>query len=69
MLSRLEVRHSVPLLSERLLGATDWLKQFANSNVGYFASSAGACAALVAAAKRPDAVEAIVSCSGYLYQF
>ena len=60
------LRHSIPLLSERLLGATDWLKQFANLNVGYFASSAGACAALVAAAKRPDAVGAIVSCSGYL---
>ncbi|MGF1478561.1 MAG: dienelactone hydrolase family protein [Cyanophyceae cyanobacterium] len=62
------LRHSTALLSERLLVATDWLKQFwsAPIKVGYFASSAGACAALAAAAKRPDAVAALVSCSGYL---
>jgi putative phosphoribosyl transferase len=51
----------------RLAGATDWLAQepdTQNLRVGYFGASTGAGAALVAAAKRPEAVGAVVSRGG-----
>jgi pimeloyl-ACP methyl ester carboxylesterase len=61
------LRFDIGLLAERLVGATDWLKQYADTRrlpIGYFGASTGAAAALVAAAERPDAVRAIVSRGG-----
>jgi putative phosphoribosyl transferase len=61
------LRFDVPLLAERLIGATDWLGQAtetADFRIGYFGASTGAAAALVAAAERPDTVGAIVSRGG-----
>jgi putative phosphoribosyl transferase len=61
------LRFDIGLLADRLAGATDWLAQepdTQNLRVGYFGASTGAGAALVAAAKRPDAVGAVVSRGG-----
>jgi putative phosphoribosyl transferase len=61
------LRFDIGLLSERLIGATDWLKRESdtqNLHVGYFGASTGAGAALVAAAERPEEVGAIVSRGG-----
>jgi pimeloyl-ACP methyl ester carboxylesterase len=61
------LRFDIPLLAERLVGATDWLGQeleTANFRIGYFGASTGAAAALVAAAQRPDRVGAVVSRGG-----
>jgi putative phosphoribosyl transferase len=60
------LRFDIGLLAERLVGATDWLAQKANTQdlrVGYFGASTGAGAALVAAVERPE-VGAIVSRGG-----
>jgi putative phosphoribosyl transferase len=65
-LSTRRFRFDIGLLAERLVGATDWLAQEANTRdlrVGYFGASTGAGAALVAAAERPG-VGAIVSRGG-----
>lgn len=65
-LSTRRLRFDIGLLAERLVGATDWLAQEANTRdlrVGYFGASTGAGAALVAAAERPG-VGAIVSRGG-----
>jgi pimeloyl-ACP methyl ester carboxylesterase len=54
----------IPLLAERLAGATDWaVAEAPGLPVGYFGASTGAAAALVAAAARGD-VGAIVSRGG-----
>ncbi len=61
------LRFDIGLLADRLAGATDWLAQEPDTQdlrVGYFGASTGAGAALVAAAKRPDAVGAVVSRGG-----
>lgn len=61
------LRFDIGLLAERLIGATDWLGQQPDTRdlgVGYFGSSTGGGAALVAAAERPDAVGAVVSRGG-----
>jgi pimeloyl-ACP methyl ester carboxylesterase len=61
------LRFDIELLAERLVGATDWLSQnldTRNLRVSYFGASTGAAAALVAAARRPDRVGAIVSRGG-----
>jgi len=61
------LRFNIPLLAERLVGASDWLGQeleTANFRIGYFGASTGAAAALVAAAQRPDRVGAVVSRGG-----
>lgn len=61
------LRFDIGLLSERLLGATDWLTQFPDAKhlrIGYFGASTGAAAALAAAALRPDVLDAIVSRGG-----
>ena len=59
------LRFDIPLLSQRLIETTDWfLKNFKNTNMGYFGASTGAAAALVAAAERPDVVKAVVSRGG-----
>jgi len=61
-----ELRFDIPLLAERLLGATRWVEGADNLRdlrVGYFGASTGAAAALVAAADSPR-VGAIVSRGG-----
>jgi putative phosphoribosyl transferase len=62
-----EYRFDIPLLADRLLAATDWaakVPSIANMAVGYFGASTGAAAALVAAAKRPQRISAVVSRGG-----
>jgi pimeloyl-ACP methyl ester carboxylesterase len=62
-------RFDIELLSERLVGATDWLTQSVDTShlrIGYLGASTGAAAALVAAALRADAIGAIVSRGGRL---
>lgn len=61
------LRFDIELLSDRLVGATDWLTQNADTrhvSIGYFGASTGGGAALVAAAKRPNFVRAVVSRGG-----
>jgi dienelactone hydrolase len=60
------LRFDIPLLAQRLVGATDWLveqPERARLAVGYFGASTGAAAALIAAAERPEA-RAVVSRGG-----
>ena len=62
-----ELRFNIPILADRLVAATDWVRQQRNLStlrLGYFGASTGAAAALVAAAQRPDVIEAIVSRGG-----
>jgi dienelactone hydrolase len=62
-----EHRFNIGLLAERLVHATKWAKQqeqTRNLQVGYFGSSTGAAAALVAAAEIPQDVGAVVSRGG-----
>jgi dienelactone hydrolase len=59
----------VALLAGRVVAATDWLVAeglLPSPQLGYFGASTGAAAALVAAAKRPATVGAIVSRGGRL---
>lgn len=61
-----ETRFDIGLLIDRLLAATDWLRDrpdTADLRLGYFGSSTGAAAALRAAAERED-VDAVVSRGG-----
>jgi dienelactone hydrolase len=61
------LRFDIPLLADRLAGATDWLLTQSDTReflIGYFGASTGAAAALVAATQRPAAVRAIVSRGG-----
>ncbi len=62
-----EFRFNIDLLAERLIYATEYLKKnhkTQNLKVGYFGASTGAAAALIAAAKHPNWVEAVVSRGG-----
>src|SRR5436309_2125976 len=57
----------IALLAERLQAAADWLASQPEGRglrLGYFGASTGAGAALVAAARRPDSVGAVVSRGG-----
>jgi putative phosphoribosyl transferase len=61
------LRFNIPLLAERLVEVTQWaLDKVATRdiNVGYFGSSTGAAAAIVAAAELGDTVSAVVSRGG-----
>jgi len=61
------LRFDIPLLAERLIGATDWLQEQPGTRllrIGCFGASTGAAAALMAAAERPDAIGAVVSRGG-----
>jgi dienelactone hydrolase len=61
------LRFDIGFLAERLVAATDWLQETAETRplaVGYFGASTGAGAALVAAAERPQVVRAVVSRGG-----
>lgn len=63
------LRFDIGLLSERLVGAIDWLgahEATADLPIGLFGASTGGAAALMAAAARPDAVAAVVSRGGRL---
>jgi putative phosphoribosyl transferase len=62
-----EHRFNIRLLAERLVHATRWAKQrddTRNLEIGYFGSSTGGGAALVAAAESPQNVGAVVSRGG-----
>jgi dienelactone hydrolase len=62
-----ELRFDIPMLAERLVGAAEWLKKnpkTMNLQIGCFGSSTGAAAALIAAAKLPNDVKAVVSRGG-----
>jgi putative phosphoribosyl transferase len=60
------LRFDIPLLAERLVGATDWLRDqdVGELPLGYFGASTGAAAALIAAAERAERVGAVVSRGG-----
>jgi dienelactone hydrolase len=61
------LRFNIDLLATRLIQAVDWLSEDAATarlRIGCFGASTGAAAALVAAARRPDNVRAVVSRGG-----
>ncbi len=68
------LRFDIGLLAERLVGATRWVEEMSDSlrneigaqrlRPGYFGSSTGAAAALVAAARLGESIGAIVSRGG-----
>lgn len=62
-----ENRFDIPLLTDRLVGVTEWLwsrEDTRDLTVGYFGSSTGAAAALRAAARLGEDVHAVVSRGG-----
>src|SRR5881392_3613632 len=62
-----ELRFDIHLLAERLVHATKWAKeqeQTRDLGIGYFGSSTGGAAALVAAVEVPKDVGAVVSRGG-----
>lgn len=66
-MSTAEYRFNIGLLAERLIAATEWLKRdpsTQNMAFGYFGASTGAAAALIAAAKLPNDIKAVVSRGG-----
>jgi len=61
------LRFDIGLLAERVVGITDWLAvqpQATGHTLGVFGASTGAAAALLAAARRPKLVKAVVSRGG-----
>ena len=62
-----EFRFDIDLLAKRLVLITDWLLKDPRTQslaIGYFGASTGAAAALIAAAQRGQAVNAVVSRGG-----
>jgi putative phosphoribosyl transferase len=62
-----EHRFNIGLLAERLVAATKWARQQEETrdlHIGYFGSSTGGAAALVAAAELPQDIGAVVSRGG-----
>lgn len=62
-----EFRFDIELLAKRLILATEWIEQNKETKdfkKGYFGASTGAAAALIAAAKLPDHISAVVSRGG-----
>jgi dienelactone hydrolase len=62
-----QLRFDIPFLANRLVVITHWLReqpQLSGLKLGYFGASTGAGAALVAAAKLPRIVRAVVSRGG-----
>jgi pimeloyl-ACP methyl ester carboxylesterase len=60
-------RFNIPLLADRLVGATDWLAEYKDTRdlgIGYFGASTGGGAALVASVSRAARVGAVVSRGG-----
>ena len=63
----LHLRFDIPLLAGRLTETIDWMReqqQTSDLPIGLFGASTGAAAALIAAARRPDIVRAVVSRGG-----
>jgi putative phosphoribosyl transferase len=61
------LRFDIEFLANRLEAATDWLVNTAETRalkIGYFGASTGAAAALVAAANKPEHIDAVVSRGG-----
>jgi putative phosphoribosyl transferase len=62
-----EFRFAIPLLGDRVVAALDWAQLNPPTSLlplGLFGASTGAAAALIAAAKRPAAVGAVISRGG-----
>jgi putative phosphoribosyl transferase len=62
-----QFRFDIDLLAKRLAATTDWLRRqspTAHLRIGYFGASTGAAAALIAAALRPQMIDAVVSRGG-----
>lgn len=62
-----EFRFDINLLAQRLINATEWVEknpELKDMTIGYFGSSTGAAAALVAEAKHKKRIRAIVSRGG-----
>jgi putative phosphoribosyl transferase len=62
-----ETRFNIPLLTQRLIMATEWLSkqsQTKDLGLGYFGASTGAAAALMAAAELGPAIRCVVSRGG-----
>lgn len=60
-----ENRFNIPMLAERLKLVTNWFfENFKDKNVGYFGSSTGAAAALIAAGDLGNKIRAVVSRGG-----
>ena len=62
-----EYRFDIPLLADRLMHATHWLDSqpgVRDLGIGYFGASTGSAAALIAAAKLGDRINAVVSRGG-----
>jgi putative phosphoribosyl transferase len=60
-------RFDIEMLADRVAGTVDWLADnpvTGNLRIGLFGASTGAAAALVAAARRPNLVHAVVSRGG-----
>src|SRR5690606_26053631 len=61
------VRFDIDLLARRLVGAVDWVRLEPAARglpIGLFGASTGAAAALIAAARRPAVIGAVVSRGG-----
>ncbi len=61
------LRFNIPFLAERLMKATNWISHHQETQaltIGYFGSSTGSAAALIAAADLGEKVSAIVSRGG-----
>ncbi|PIS00698.1 MAG: hypothetical protein COT84_06240 [Chlamydiae bacterium CG10_big_fil_rev_8_21_14_0_10_35_9] len=62
-----ETRFNIDLLTERVIAIIKWLKQHKDTStmsLGLFGSSTGAAAALMAAARQPEDIQAVVSRGG-----
>jgi pimeloyl-ACP methyl ester carboxylesterase len=62
-----EHRFDIGLLAQRLVNATRWVdneSELRDLRIGYFGASTGSAAALIAAARLPDRVSAVVSRGG-----
>ena len=59
------LRFDIELLADRLVGTSEWLvREHPNLKIGLFGASTGGGAALVAAARVPDRIKAVVSRGG-----
>jgi dienelactone hydrolase len=61
------LRFDIPMLADRLIDIADWLQQEPQTRdlkIGWFGASTGAGAALIAAARRPENIMAVVSRGG-----
>jgi putative phosphoribosyl transferase len=62
-----EHRFNIPMLADRLAGIAEWLDaqpELMRFPIGYFGASTGGGAALIAAAKKPKLIKAVVSRGG-----